>query len=613
MQRSSREADPTIAIGETHETPDYLSREDVAKIELGHTAIGRWQVWALVVGFALSIIAVPVWQHVHDFRENAQRWQATPEARRQWTQLLPQVYDIVELAPAWDEIYRARSWWGAFRALPSADQITAYETAVEENSALAALMLPRVQWLLSALGRTGNEQAVTGRAGWLFYKPDMAYVTGPAFADPDRLRQIRRYTDIEPDPLPAIVTLAEQLAARGIALIVMPTPVKPQVHPEMMTGRYAADAPLLNNPSYDRFVERLRGAGVAVFDPAPLIRQLKLDRGEAMYLATDTHWQPQAMEAVAAALARRTRDVADLPPPQPDRFERASRRIAHVGDVTVMLKLPEEQTLWPDQAVTVHPVKLDGQAWSPRVDAPVLLLGDSFTNIYATEDLGWGRHAGLAEQLSHAFGLPVARIPINARRPHASRAALADALVGHYRAFERTGRTPGRERLADKKVVIYQFANRELLSGDWRRIDLPEARPEAFGSIPDAPGDDATTTVARVRGRIEAISRPPRPNTVPYKDAIIAVHLTDVQVLSGRLGDDTEGDELLVYTLGMQDNRWTPAADWDAGRTMTLNLQPWADVEERFGSIQRRDLGTDADLLYPVWWTRAAGEETRDR
>jgi alginate O-acetyltransferase complex protein AlgJ len=32
----------------------------------------------------------------------------------------------------------------------------------------------------------------------------------------------------------------------------------------------------------------------------------------------------------------------------------------------------------------------------------------------------------------------------------------------------------GEDRLAGKRVVIYQFAARELAVGDWRLIDLPD-------------------------------------------------------------------------------------------------------------------------------------------
>ena len=92
----------------------------------------------------------------------------------------------------------------------------------------------------------------------------------------------------------------------------------------------------------------------------------------------------------------------------------------------------------------------------PTETADVLLLGDSFTNIYSLASMGWGDSAGLAEQLSYALGRPLDRIVQNDDGAFATRALLQRA---------------GPERLAGKRVVIWQFAARELMSGDWKVIE----------------------------------------------------------------------------------------------------------------------------------------------
>jgi alginate O-acetyltransferase complex protein AlgJ len=88
----------------------------------------------------------------------------------------------------------------------------------------------------------------------------------------------------------------------------------------------------------------------------------------------------------------------------------------------------------------------------------VLVLGDSFANIYSLESMGWGTSAGLVEHLSHQLERPVDRMVQNAAAAFATREMLARA---------------GPQRLASKRVVIYQFAVRELAFGDWKRLDLP--------------------------------------------------------------------------------------------------------------------------------------------
>ena len=103
-----------------------------------------------------------------------------------------------------------------------------------------------------------------------------------------------------------------------------------------------------------------------------------------------------------------------------------------------------------------------GRLWRRDPAAEVLLLGDSFTNVYSDPALGWGRGAGLAEQLAYELARPVDKLALNAGGAHATREALARALAS------------GRTSLAGKRVVIYQFAARELSTGDWRAVDLGE-------------------------------------------------------------------------------------------------------------------------------------------
>jgi alginate O-acetyltransferase complex protein AlgJ len=83
----------------------------------------------------------------------------------------------------------------------------------------------------------------------------------------------------------------------------------------------------------------------------------------------------------------------------------------------------------------------------------VLVLGDSFANIFSLESMGWGTSAGLVEHLSYALRRPLDRMVQNDAGSYATRQMLHTAPA---------------ERLAAKRVVIYQFAIRELAFGDWR-------------------------------------------------------------------------------------------------------------------------------------------------
>jgi alginate O-acetyltransferase complex protein AlgJ len=98
----------------------------------------------------------------------------------------------------------------------------------------------------------------------------------------------------------------------------------------------------------------------------------------------------------------------------------------------------------------------DGTPWRPSRSADVLVLGDSFSNIYSLASMRWGESAGLVEQLGYVLQRPIDRIVQNDEGAYATRAML---------------RRAGEERLAGKRVVIWQFAARELVSGDWRTIE----------------------------------------------------------------------------------------------------------------------------------------------
>lgn len=354
-------------------------------------------------------------------------------------------------------------------------EVASFEERLEEGSLLVEHVVPWVQWAETAWLGTGNRRAYVGpvRDGerWLFYRPDVAYATGPPFLAPDVLEARRAAVGswepvVRPDPRPAILGFARQLAERGIGLVVVPTPVKPSIHPERLAGEGGGWPVPLQNPSFEDLVRELEAAGVEVFDPAPLLARAARETGALQYLAADTHWTPDALERVAEALAERlARRLTEVEPAaEPVTYLRQPVAVRGTGDLARMLRLPDAADLFPPQGVTLRMVTApNGGLWRPEAGAPVLLLGDSFTNVFSQAELGWGRGAGLAEQLSYHLGAPLDRIAVNAGGSHTTREALARALAAD----------PG--RLDGVRLVVYQFAVRELSQGDWRPVALPGA------------------------------------------------------------------------------------------------------------------------------------------
>jgi hypothetical protein len=329
---------------------------------------------------------------------------------------------------------------------------------------------------------------------------------------------------------------------------------------------------VLQNASFAEWKDRLERAHVRVFDPAPALT----DRTSYHYLETDTHWRPETMESIAQNLAR---FIGDSSAPATTKI--SERRIGGIGDIARMLKVKRE--IYEPQIVTTHEVNAANGPWQASKDADILLLGDSFSNIFSLSALGWGESAGFAEHLSRALGdRPLDCILRNSDGAFATREILSRDLAR------------GKDRLAGKKLVVWEFAARDLAFGDWKMLEmkLGQALPAKF-FVPK-PGETVTAT-----GTVDGISAVPRPGTVPYKDHILALHLTDL-TLEGR--NESTGLEAIVYAESMRDNALTAAARLRPGDRVTLRLRPWSDVSDRYEKINRSEIDDPAvQLEEPCW------------
>jgi alginate O-acetyltransferase complex protein AlgJ len=361
-----------------------------------------------------------------------------------------------------------------FRHVPSKARLRQFEDDLDQASYAKEVTQPRVQALLTEFGRVGNKRAVVGLHHWLYYKPGITYLGGPGFLERDAI-EVRERAAVEAgdppihaDPRTAIVAFQEALSKRGIRLILFPVPDKAMLQPLELHGRGALSGgglPVAHNLDWGRFVDEMRVRGVAVFDPTPALLRAE---EQPRFLVQDTHWTPEWMESVAGELAAFVVTTVNLQSPaSPLRFKRVPQSVESLGDVAVMLKLLEDQRIFEPQRVTIHQVQDDtGTPWEPDPKGEVLLLGDSFTNVFSMEPMGWGTSAGLGAQLAYALGRGVDVIAQNDSGAFATRVALADALRG------------GDDRLAGKKTVIWEFASRELSVGDWKPIDWSAVHDE---------------------------------------------------------------------------------------------------------------------------------------
>ena len=493
-----------------------LSREEIAKIEIGHTEVSRGQKWFLTVFFLLFIGVYPIMQMFY------------------------------------------HQPFGEWRNLETIGKsIKAFETAIEDTSLLRKWLLTPAQRFLLTVFDTGNEKVIVGEDGWLFFSEDYKYVINPGFMLPEK-QQKKIIAGIQPDPVAAIREFASVLNERGIKLILVPVPSKPMIYSDMLDGK----EPPVQNPSWEEFKKEVESLGVTVIDLAPEFASMRKD-GVEPYLKTDTHWTPEGMDRCTAILAEMLdgsgNECKTITP------------IKHIniGDIAVMLKLPDCEKYFPAETVDLRPVDI-----APDRNSDVLLLGDSFTNIYSVKALNWGTGSGLAEHLAFALGRPVDVIARNDAGAYATRQLLAQEL------------RRGRDRLAGKNVVIWEFAMRELSNGDWKLMDFTlEEAPESNFVEVNSPVD--------VEATVLGVTLVPRPNSAPYKDHVMSILLGDV---------NNTNDQVLVYAASMVDNVWTPAAELRPGDRIKIHLAPWSDYEVEFGSWNRSEFEDAELLLAPPCW-----------
>jgi alginate O-acetyltransferase complex protein AlgJ len=357
------------------------------------------------------------------------------------------------------------------------------------------------------------------------------------------------------------------------------------IYPEKLAARFESNSNPLYNPSQAALIAELESACVTVYDAAPLLFALKSELPKGSYLETDTHWTPTAMQRSAAQLAELINSKVNFDNPANSEWTLTPENITRHGDIFDMLKLPDSQNFYKPESATVQRVTAsEGNDWRAAADAEVLLLGDSFVNIYSLDGMGWGKSAGFAEHLSAALKRPLDRISLNDNGSFATRQELATDLAR------------GNDRLANKKVVVWEFAAREFASGDWKAIPL-ELR-QGRTTTADKSADTASFVV---NATIKSMPAPPVPGAVPYQDAVIGMQVEITGVESGAY-DLEEQPEALVYAWVMRKNQLTPVARYRAGQKLKLALRPWEDVRAEVGSFNRLEPDDPMALMLEPYW-----------
>jgi len=342
------------------------------------------------------------------------------------------------------------------------DGETIYEARLETESRLAQWLRPAMQYAQFVLLGDLGDKTLQGRDGWFFYRPGLESLTQriPVDAAAD-------------DPVTAILDFRNQLAARGIHLVVVPAPNKESIYPEKVSLR-AASLSLAVGTGTRSVLERLQDAGVEVIDLFNLYGRVKSGTapgpGSDVYLAQDSHWSPVGAELAAQAVANRLLDRGWI---QLGDTEYATRIVSteRVGDVLRMLEVPRITDRVGAERVTCRQViqAATGQPYKDAAASEVLVLGDSFLRIYEQDEPGG---AGFVAHLARELRQPVTSIVNDGG---------ASTLVR-----QELHRRPA--LLQNKRVVVWEFVERDLRLGieGWQRVPLPGIPSPSARALPQA-------------------------------------------------------------------------------------------------------------------------------
>jgi len=328
------------------------------------------------------------------------------------------------------------------------DQATlrAFEQTMERASVTARALRPWMQAAQFFGLHEAGEKALVGRDGWLFYAPGVAATTQRAKAG----------NTSSSEAIAAAIDFRDQLASRGIRLLVVPVPNKESVYPDRLTHEMSSPTGILSSESR-AFMEQCKKNNVEVVDLFATFRDVRRTSPELLYLAQDSHWTPAGLSCAVNAVATRLLENTWLVRGN-ERYEVRPAAAQRYGDLVRMLQSPLiEAHLQPEVVRAEQVVRISDQKL--YVDDPaseVLVLGDSFLRQYEQDEPG---QAGFVAHLGRALGRPLASIVNDGG---------ASTLV-RQELFRRPA------LLAHKKVVVWEFVERDLRLGTegWAKVPLP--------------------------------------------------------------------------------------------------------------------------------------------
>ena len=332
-----------------------------------------------------------------------------------------------------------------FTRQPTQANLRATEHSLEEDNVAALALRPWLQAGQFFGLRDAGEKAIVGRDGWFFYQPGLTCLT-----------QRSKPEDSTPaEALAAILNFRDQLAARGIQLVLLPVPNKESVYPDKLSRRALPPTRVIASDTR-AFLTNCEHSGLEVVDLFAVYRNAREQSATELYLAQDSHWSPTGMKLAAEAVAGRILNRGELTRGQVA-YDVQPANVQRLGDLVRMLHSPPIESRVVSESISAGKIVRhdDGIPYADNPASPVLVMGDSFLRIYEQDE---PEHAGFIAHLARELGRPLASIVNDGG---------ASTLV-RQELFHRP------QLLAGKKVVVWEFIERDLRLGTegWQQVPL---------------------------------------------------------------------------------------------------------------------------------------------
>jgi hypothetical protein len=500
--------------------------------------------------------------------------------------------------------------WAPARQLPVAPVSTAERAAeVQARNKAIAADIARIR---ARLGRTPDTaklqkyharlKAIHAAYGWV---PELGMVWGRR----DIQGILEDQGKVPEGLLRAFVQLRDDLAARGIDLVIVPFPPTPHIQGHLVADGIRADQDY--TPGWSRMLLQMLEAGLEVIDPLDEFRA-EANNPILINWVNDFHTASRGRQIAAGLVAERLRRynfIRSLPPAGPDwSFTTATRdhdeftgRIATVNGMVENLRKKGGATV-PAGRVVVGETPRE---WNLLVaDAPAGMREALEKRSFQYLELNRPR---LKPELARND-----LVLIGDSQLHSAvlGAGLPDfymaAMGGFFRWGSKSwsGFSPPdifREVVPDDSIQPRVVVLSSLAKYFWEDKCSPRPLPplagagsagQAAAALPSGPFD------AQVR--ITAVSKQRDPRMLDYNEAL--AHAAGVIV-----GGPHDGREIGVRFWTMRDRQLIAAAGAvQPGQTLKLTLQPWSQAIAADAAIGQHmiynDTPQESDLSIPVFW-----------